>query len=122
MSESPVPTPAETHDRYDGRVLGTRAAQTRATILRALEEELRTTPWWYVAVKDVAGWVGFAPATFYCYFPDLEHAFDAMYEVVAARGEPIDGHVSLIRALIDYERGKRRGARTAARLFLREVS
>ena len=62
----------------DGRVIGERAARTRARLLEATAETLREQGALEVKVADVVRIVGTSPATFYQYFSDVEDAIYAL--------------------------------------------
>ncbi len=73
----------------DGRPLGRRGAATRARLLAATAEQLRTEGLRDLRVVDIARRVGAAPATFYQYFRDVTEAVLALAEEVGEAAAPL---------------------------------
>jgi AcrR family transcriptional regulator len=67
----------------DGRVLGRRGQATRRKLLDCTREALSREPYRDVKVVDIARQAGTSPATFYQYFPDVEHAVLVLSEEIA---------------------------------------
>src|ERR1051325_406700 len=70
----------------DGRVPGRRGMATRARLLDAIATLLAQTSYRTVRVIDIAREAGTSPATFYQYFPDVEHAILVLAEETAQDG------------------------------------
>lgn len=79
----------------DDRVLGRRGQATRRKLLDCTRDALARESYRDVKVTDIAKRAGTSPATFYQYFPDVEHAVLALSEEVAAEtdrlAELVDG-------------------------------
>jgi len=69
----------------DGRVPGRRGQATRRKLLDATRDALDTASYRDLTVVDIARRAGTSPATFYQYFPDVEHAVLVLAEEVAQR-------------------------------------
>lgn len=67
----------------DGRVLGRRGQATRRKLLDCTRDALSREPYRDVKVVDIARRAGTSPATFYQYFPDVEHAVLILSEEIA---------------------------------------
>lgn len=78
----------------DGRVIGERAARTRARLLEATAESLRTQGALEVKVADVVRIVGTSPATFYQYFSDVEDAIYALATDLVPAVAPISNQLA----------------------------
>jgi AcrR family transcriptional regulator len=73
----------------DGRVPGRRGMATRARLLDAIATLLAQTSYRTVRVIDIAREAGTSPATFYQYFPDVEHAILVLAEQTAEDGRAV---------------------------------
>lgn len=67
----------------DDRVLGRRGKATRRKLLDCTRDALAREPYRDVKVTDIAKQAGTSPATFYQYFPDVEHAVLVLSDEVA---------------------------------------
>lgn len=67
----------------DGRVPGRRGRATRRKLLDETRAALTHEPYRDIKVVDIAKAAGTSPATFYQYFPDVEHAVLVLAEEVA---------------------------------------
>lgn len=85
----------------DGRLPGRRGRATRTRLLDAIAALLGRTSYRTIKVIDIAREAGTSPATFYQYFPDVEHAI-----LVLAEETAVDG-----LSLADLARGDWRGER-----------
>jgi len=70
----------------DGRLPGRRGRATRARLLDAIATLLDRTSFRTIKVIDIAREAGTSPATFYQYFPDVEHGILVLAEETAADG------------------------------------
>jgi AcrR family transcriptional regulator len=93
----------------DGRVPGRRGQATRRRLLERTRELLGATSYRDVKVVDIARAAGTSPATFYQYFPDVEHAVLVLAEEAAR-----DLHA--VAALVQADWKGSRGAETARAL------
>ena len=75
------------------RVPGRRGTVTRDRLLETTAELLDTEPYRSIKVVDIARRAGTSPATFYQYFPDVEHAVFVLAEAA------IDEAADLARAI-----------------------
>jgi AcrR family transcriptional regulator len=75
------------------RVPGRRGTVTRQRLLETTAELLETEPYRSIKVVDIARRAGTSPATFYQYFPDVEHAVFVLAE------SAIDEAASLAHAI-----------------------
>jgi AcrR family transcriptional regulator len=88
------------------RVPGRRGTVTRQRLLETTAELLESEPYRSIKVVDIARRAGTSPATFYQYFPDVEHAVFVLAETAIeeaarlARGisEDLEGGVTIERA------------------------
>lgn len=78
----------------DGRVPGRRGIATRKRLLEATAELLAHGSYRDIKVIDIAREAGTSPATFYQYFPDVEHAIMALAEDLTPDGAHL---ASLVR-------------------------
>jgi AcrR family transcriptional regulator len=81
-----VVEPGEELRATDGRVPGRRGRATRGRLLEAIAALLTRTSYRTVRVIDIAREAGTSPATFYQYFPDVEHAILVLAEQTAEDG------------------------------------
>lgn len=75
--------PAAELPAVDGRVPGRRGQATRRRLLDCTRDALAREPYRDIKVVDIAKRAGTSPATFYQYFPDVEHAVLVLAEEVA---------------------------------------
>lgn len=93
----------------DDRVLGRRGQATRRKLLDCTRDALAREPYRDVKVTDIARRAGTSPATFYQYFPDVEHAVLALSEEVA-------GETDRLAELVGGDWSGPAGVETARRL------
>jgi len=89
VHEAMVPETPVSEDELratDGRVPGRRGRATRARLLEAIGGLLGSTSYRTIRVIDIAREAGTSPATFYQYFPDVEHAILVLAEQTAEDG------------------------------------
>jgi len=77
----------------DGRVPGRRGIATRKRLLEATAELLGRSSYRDIKVIDIAREAGTSPATFYQYFPDVEHALLVLAEDLTPEGAHLAGLV-----------------------------
>lgn len=77
----------------DGRVPGTRGLATRHRLLECTAELLAGTSYRDIKVIQIARKAGTSPATFYQYFPDVEHAILVLAEESAQEALALAGVV-----------------------------
>lgn len=93
----------------DGRVPGRRGQATRRKLLDCTRDLLGREPYRDVKVVDIAREAGTSPATFYQYFPDVEHA------ILVLAGE-VSREIAKLTELVAGEWHGRNGVETARRL------
>lgn len=93
----------------DGRVPGRRGQATRRKLLDSTRELLARESYRDVKVVDIAREAGTSPATFYQYFPDVEHAILVLAEEVARQ-------VASLTALVAGDWQGKNGVEAARRL------
>jgi AcrR family transcriptional regulator len=100
-----VRTTADSVRATDGREPGRRGLETRRRLLECTQGLLAKTSYRDIKVIDIAREAGTSPATFYQYFPDVEHAVLVLAEQLSVDAAP----------LADIARGDWRGDKGAAR-------
>lgn len=95
----------------DGRVPGRRGQATRRKLLDETRAALTHEAYREIKVVDIAKAAGTSPATFYQYFPDVEHAVLVLAEEVARE-------TGGLTDLVDGEWTGRAGVETARRLVV----
>jgi AcrR family transcriptional regulator len=89
----------------DGREPGRRGLATRGRLLECTQSLLTKSSYRDIKVIDIAREAGTSPATFYQYFPDVEHAVLVLAEQLSADAAPLG----------DLARGDWRGDRGVAK-------